>query len=410
MLGTDNEELLGDGKVLLFVRNSIYQARVYTGDRGYLYRSLKTKDLAEARKRAVRLLHETEYKQAEGIPLSQITMAQLIDEYVALRQTQYDQSQLGNKQPTKNANKKNSTSIYMLRQIKRVVKFWREYCGSTAVDKVDNAVLEGYITWRKEYYHKLPKDKLPKNARINPTDKTLQWELTLGKTMLKYAHERGYRGKNQLPTYTLKGVKKIVRPAFTLQDYAKLIAGMRAWIKEATTERQKYPRLLLRDYVYVLSNSGMRVGEANALQWRDVTAFKDNLGRENYQFNVNGKTGKRTVTPRTNATRYIRRLMKRNADRAPEDHVFRMRGGDRVTTLIDQFQAMLAYAGILTNRDGEKYTLYSLRHFYAMMGLNRKKATPVWDLAKNMGTSVAIIEQYYGKHSTSAELATRLGG
>lgn len=410
MLGTDSEELLGDGKVLLFVRNSIYQARVYTGDRGYLYRSLKTKDLAEARKRAVRLLHETEYKQAEGIPLSQITMVQLIDEYVALRQTQYDQSQLGNKQPTKNANKKNSTSIYMLRQIKRVVKFWREYCGSTAVDKVDNAVLEGYITWRKEYYHKLPKDKLPKNARINPTDKTLQWELTLGKTMLKYAHERGYRGKNQLPTFTLKGVKKIVRPAFTLQDYAKLITGMRKWIKEATTERQKYPRLLLRDYVYVLSNSGMRVGEANSMQWRDVVPFKDNLGRENYQFSVRGKTDVRVVTPRTNVTRYIRRLMLRNPNRQPEDYVFRMRGGDRVITLIDQFQAMLAYVGILTNREGERYTLYSLRHFYAMMGLNRKKATPVWDLAKNMGTSVAIIEQYYGKHATSAELATRLGG
>jgi integrase len=337
-------------------------------------------------------------------------MTQLIDEYVALRQKQYDQSQLGNKKPTKNTNKKNSTSIYMLRQIKRVVKFWIAYCGSTAVDKVDNAVLQGFIVWRKEYYHKLPKDKLPKNARLDPTDKTLQWELTLGKTMLKYAHERGYRGKNQLPTYTLKGVKKIVRPAFTLQDYTTLIKGMRKWISEATTERQKYPRMLLRDYVLVLSNSGMRVGEANNMQWRDVVPFKDNLGRDNYQFTVNGKTDSRVVTPRTNAVRYIARLIGRSANREPTDYVFRMRDGGRVITLIDQFQAMLAHAGILTNRDGEKYTLYSLRHFYAMQGLNRKKATPVWDIAKNMGTSVAIIEQYYGRHATSAELATRLGG
>ena len=65
----------------------------------------------------------------------------------------------------------------MLRQIKRVVKFWIAYCGNMAVDKVDDAVLKDFVAWRKDYYHKLPKDKLPKNARINPTDKTLQWEL-----------------------------------------------------------------------------------------------------------------------------------------------------------------------------------------------------------------------------------------
>ena len=410
MLGTDYEELIEDGRVLLYVRNGIFQARIYLGDRRYLQRSLKTKDLVKARSEAIQLLGKTKHQLVTGEPLSAVLLNKLIDEYIALRQTQYDQSQLGKLKPTKNTNTKNSTSLYMLRQVKRVSEFWRKYCGTMAVDKIDNEVLRNYIIWRKEYYHKLPKAQHPKNARLNPADKTLQWELTFGKSLLKYAHDKGYRGKAQLPTYTLKGVKKIVRPAFTVSDYAKMITGMRKWIAEAGTERQKYPRLLLRDYVYILSNSGMRVGEANNLQWRDITPFTDNLGRENYQFSVRGKTGVRVVTPRTNATRYIRRLIKRNPEREDTDYVFRMRGGDRITTLIDQFQNMLDYVGILHNRDGEKYTLYSLRHFYAMMGLNRKKATPVWDIAKNMGTSVAIIEQYYGRHATSAELATRLGG
>jgi integrase len=410
MLDSTYEELLEDNKVLLFVRNDNFQARVYKGDRSYLYRSLKTKDLAEARRRALRLLHETEYKQAEGIPLSQVTMAQLIDEYVALRQDQYDKSQLGQKTPTTNANNKNSTSIYMLRQIKRVVEFWRKYCGSMAVDKIDNAVLQGFIGWRKEYYHKLPINQRPKNYKLNPTDKTLQWELTLGKSLLKYAHEKGYRGKNQLPTFSLKGVKKIVRPAFTLPDYVKLYKEMRKRIWAANNEREKYSRLLLRDYVLILSNSGMRVGEANNLQWRDIIPIKDNLGRDNYQFMVNGKTGKRTVTPRTNATRYIDRLKKRTPNREEADYVFRMRDGSRLITLIAQFQTVLQSAGILENRTGERYTLYSLRHFYAMQGLTRRKAIPVWDIARNMGTSVNIIEQYYGRHATSSETVTRLGG
>ena len=406
MADDDYREFLEDGKVLLYLRNSIFQARVYRGGRRYLTRSLKTNKIGDARKLAVRFLHETEFKQKEGLPLTQIAMTQLIDEYVAFRQKQYEQSLL----VTPNANTKGGTSIHMLRQIKRVVKFWREYCGNTAVDKIDNAILQNYILWRKDYYHLMPAEQRPKNSKLNPTDKTLQWELTLGKTLLKYAHERGYRGNNQLPTYTLKGVKKIVRPAFTLQDYWTLIKGMRKWINEAPTEWQKYPRLLLRDYVLILSNSGMRVGEANNLEWRDIVPFTDTLGRENYHFMVNGKTGKRQVTARTNAVRYIRRLIARNPTPDPTGYVFKMRKGGKVVTLIDQFQTVLRLAGILENRDGERYTLYSLRHFYAMQALGRKKALPVWDIAQNMGTSVPIIQNYYGKHSQSAEQATRLGG
>jgi hypothetical protein len=31
-------------------------------------------------------------------------------------------------------------------------------------------------------------------------------------------------------------------------------------------------------------------------------------------------------------------------------------------------------------------------------------------LSKNMGTSVAVIEAYYGKHATAVSMATSLGG
>jgi hypothetical protein len=60
------------------------------------------------------------------------------------------------------------------------------------------------------------------------------------------------------------------------------------------------------------------------------------------------------------------------------------------------------------NRYGEKYTLYSLRHFYAVMAL--RKNMSVYSIAANMGTSVPIIQQYYGKHATPLAMATVLGG
>jgi len=405
MIGNDYKEQLEDGKLLLFVRNAIFQARVYIGNGKYIHRSLKTSNKGEARKKALRLLHETEYKQSAGLPIKQLTMSQLIDEYVAVRQKQYDQSLLS-KQKITSSNE--SISVHMLRQIKRVVKFWREYCGTTALAKIDNAVLQGYIPWRKDYYHRMPKESIPRNAKPNPADKTLQWEMTLGKTMLKYAHERGYRGAMQLPTYSFTGVKKIVRPAFTLADYTKLLKAMRRSIDEVNEHWRKYPRLLLRDYVLILSNSGMRVGELNNLQWGDIERFVDDKDRPNYRLFVNGKTGRREVIPRTNTVRYIDRMQARNPDRNPNEFVFRMREGGKVITLIDQFQAVLKSAGILENRDGERYTLYSLRHFYAVRAI--RKGKPIWDISKNMGTSVKIIENYYGRQATAGAVATALGG
>jgi integrase len=166
----------------------------------------------------------------------------------------------------------------------------------------------------------------------------------------------------------------------------------------------------------------MRVGEANNLLESDVIEFKDDLGRTNYQFNVKGKTGSRVVIPRVTARGFIARVMQRNKmqphykgkvkmRRKTENKdkwFFRMLDGNPVITLIDQFQACLKDLGIEQNRYGEVYALYSLRHFYAVRML--QKNVPVWDIARNMGTSVQNIEMYYGRSATAGAKATVLGG
>jgi integrase len=420
MLGDEFKEELEDGKVLLFSRNGIYQARFYKGNRQYIYKSLKTKKVDEARKLAVRYLHEMEFKQKEGLPLQHKSLNDVIDEYIALRQSQYIKSL----DAKVNSSTQQLTSIHMLRQIKRVSKFWKEYCGTTSVMNVDNSVLQDYVGWRKDYYHKMPVEKRPKNHKLNPTDKTLEWELTLAKMLLKFADDKGYRGKTQLPTYRFKAVNAIVRPTFTVEEYWEIIKGMRRSIKETNNAERKYTKLLLRDYVLILANSGMRVGEANNLKDKDVAEFKDEKGRRNFMFYVNGKTGRRIVIPRTSVVRYVERVRERNLERKNEGEMrkvrspqrkksdtdgwfFSMYDGNRIVTLIDQFNALLKSIGLEENRYKEKYTLYSLRHFYAVMMIRR--GIPIFDLARNMGTSVQIIEKYYGKQATPLALATKLG-
>ena len=424
-LGVEHKEELEDGNVLLFSRNGIFQARFYKGNRSYIYKSLKTKKLDEARKLATKFYYETEFKKAEGLPLQQKSFAEVMNEYTAHRQLQYDQSQLGNV----NASRKGQVSIYMLRQIKRVSKFLIAYCGNKAVDKIDNAALIDYIAWRKSYYHKLPVEQRPRNAKLNPADKTLEWETTLLKTVLKWAHDKGYRGAKQLPTWHFKTETRIVRPTFNVPEYKNVYERIRDWIKETENKEWRYTRELLRDYVLILANSGMRVGEANNLKETDVEEFTDGRGRKNYMFHVKGKTGKRVVVPRTNAVRYVDRVVARNELRKQElargeqrevrtpkrkrtedkdGWFFNMYDGNKIITLIDQFDAVLASIDMTANRYDEKYTLYSLRHFYAVMAI-RKNLSP-YLIASNMGTSVKIIEQYYGKQATPQAFATKLGG
>ena len=431
MFDTQHSERLEDDKLLIYTRNGIFQARVYKGDRKYIHRSLKTRNLDDARRLAIKFFYEIEFKREQELPLQTKTFAQVLDEYIAVRQRDYERS----KTYKNNASYQQHTSIYMLRQIKRVSKFWYEYCGKAAVDKIDNGVLQSYVTWRRDYYSKFPKDQLPKNVSVNPADKTLEWEVTFAKTVLNFAHERGYRGKIALPNWRYKAQKRIVRPAFSLVEYRHLYKTMRKWITETKNTKWRYTRELVRDYVLLLANSGMRVGEANNLRESDIVEFVDDMGRKNYMFMVKGKTGRRAVIPRANAVRYVERTLERNAkwkehwDKAETkskrkanslrtegyedvhetgDWLFRMVDGKRVITLIDQFKAVLKASGLEENRYGEQYTLYSLRHFYAVQMLRKGKAS-VFDIARNMGTSVQIIESYYGKDATPVALATKLG-
>ncbi len=419
------EEKLEGGKVLLFQRNGIFQARVYKGERRYIYKSLKTREIEQARKAAVRLFYELEFRKEQNLPLQTKRLSEVIDEYIRLRQAQHDKGtyKRGRSQSG------HHTSPHMLRQVKRVSKFWREYAGKMAIDRIDNAVLADYVPWRRDYYHRMPPDEIPRNAKLNPADKTLEWETTFALSLLKFAHERGYRGAKPLPNFRHKASRTVTRPAFNLVEYRQLITGMRRWMHEEKDPKRRYTRELLRDYVLFLANTGMRVGEANNLRESDISTFVDDTGRENYAFDVNGKTGKRIVILRAAATRWVERALARNKRWKPaweaaaaterkhvnrkvaehDDWLFCMPDGNKVISLIDQFKKVLEREGLTHSTDGEPFTLYSLRHFYAVQMLRNGKVG-VFDIARNMGTSVQIIEQYYGKHATPKELATRLGG
>ena len=381
-----------NGQLVIFRRSDgpIFHLRTKLSGK-YVWRSLSTANLEDAIAKAWKLHHGLQAMHERGLPVTAKTFSCVIDEYVHAREKSCKQGK---------------TTPAMLRQVRRVVKFWKEYAGSKPIHSICDAELRNYVEWRRDYYANSLKP-IACNAKLNPADKTLQWEIMLGKAIIKWAHEKGLRGSTPVPTYTFTPALKRVRPAFDLLEYRRLWRTLWVRVKRCPNKRWRNSRELLRDYVFVLANSGLRVGEANALKIRDLVAFKDELGRRNYRLLVNGKTGQREVVPRAGCARFIDRVLSRKGRAQPDDLLFAMAGGSAIVTLIDQFNAALEEAGLTHSSKGEKYTLYSLRHFYAVMALRR--GVSVYALRTNMGTSVQVIEAYYGKHATAPTFATALG-
>lgn len=396
----DKRELIG-GKLVLFRRNGLWQARVPLPDGHYLWRSLKTADEAVATQAGTRLFYQTETKLSEGLPVHMRTVSSVIDELVAARE---QDNKLG-KAAKRGSNIKH-TSDGMLRQIKRVVKFWREFASSRPIQALDDKLLAAYVPWREIYYHEM--EKLPKNAKLDPTDKTLQWEVMAGKMLVKFAHDRGYRGNKPLPTYSFVPKRKRARPAFTLAEFERIVVALQGEVDAARTDRQRAARELLRDYVITLARSGLRVGELNSLRIRDIQRIKDTDGRDNVQLTVYGKTLERGAIPHIDLGTMLITMLERRRDTKPDDYLFSMEGGRKIITLADQFRAFLERHDLAQNGRGEAFSLYSLRHFYAMRAYARD--TDVFTMSRNMGTSVQMIQQYYGKGAVPDSKARKLGG
>lgn len=421
-----NEERLLDGKVQLQLRNSIFYARIYKGEgtRGYVWKSTRTREIEVARQKAMQFAAEIEYKKQNNIPLVSPKFSRVLNEYVAMREAQY---QRGNYVKGKRKAAGQQTGEHNLRQIKRKARFWNEYMGDTQVHNITNALLRDYVDWRRDYYHRMPAEQRPQNCSLNPADKTLQDETVFALTVLKWAAERGYVSEGKKFDAYYKAERTTARPHFVQADYNTLLDTLQKRIA-AAKPHQRYMREMLLDYVLVLRESGMRVGELNGLRETDLTEFQDERGRRNYRLAVDGKTGKREVVLTAAAAPIIDRVLQRNAamkaewdkaaktakkqtNRKQAEHgnwLFRMGDGNKVKCLVDQFTAVLNEAGIKKNAAGEDYALYCLRHTYAVEKL--RSGVSVYALAKNMGCTVAIIESYYGKHATSVELATELGG
>jgi integrase len=141
------------------------------------------------------------------------------------------------------------------------------------------------------------------------------------------------------------------------------------------------------------------VGEARHLKWRDISSTKTLNGQKRLIFTVRGKTGEREVVCMAHVERYIERLQKFRTAEVKKlnlgEPIFCHPDGRPIGSFKKGFEQVLDEAGILRDSDGKKRVPYSLRHTYATMRISQ--GVSVFQLAANMGTSVEMIESFYGK-------------
>jgi integrase len=84
-----------------------------------------------------------------------------------------------------------------------------------------------------------------------------------------------------------------------------------------------------------------------------------------------------------------------NSPPQSDEYLFCRADGKRTGSFKKGFERILKEAGVLHGSDGKRRVPYSLRHTYATMRIS--EGVSVFQLAANMGTSVEMIEQFYGK-------------
>ncbi len=264
------------------------------------------------------------------------------------------------------------------------------FFGRFNIDTIDYKKLMKFDEWRIKQI-----GRVPKKSTINNHNSAL-------KKVFSVALKNNWLSEYKIPELKNTGTKTERRASFTKDEYEELYKFMRKWCKTGIKEKTRQIRTLLRDYVLILANTGMRHGtEATRLKWNNIEQF-ELKGHIYFRFYVDGKTGKRELVPSTATEKYLKRIQDRFDDLKnltwnelfkTNEYVFRLKNGGTPKDWHGAFEILLRDANLLYDKHGKKRTLYSLRHTYATFRL--MKGVDIHVLAKQMGTSVAMIEKHY---------------
>ena len=152
------------------------------------------------------------------------------------------------------------------------------FFGAQYVTSIDYEKIQAFYDLRRE---KMGRE--PKASTLNTHNSAMN-------RVFEEAVARGFLAHKNVPLLVNRGEKSERRPDFTREEYRSLIRRLPHWIDQGKAGKPTDMRHLMRDYVLILANTGMRHGtEAQNLRWKHVTLFEEG-GLQYLEMSVSCKT------------------------------------------------------------------------------------------------------------------------
>ena len=273
-------------------------------------------------------------------------------------------------------------------------KYLIPFFGNYQVNDITQELVDDYVAWRISQMGK------------NPKTYTQRRHAGLYKRVIERARDQGLIHRNRtIPLLEVNADRAEIRPAFNQQEVNYLLEYMQDWERFGRNQRSNHMRRLCRVYVEFLLGTGIRQGtESMPIRWRSLQWHW--IGEKRYlRVWVSGKTGPRYLIARHFVIEALERLIAwqklpyKNLEAVIEakldKKVFVFPEGDAPHSLDDVFERLMLESNLLKDATGKNRTLYSLRHTYATFAL--AEGIDIHTLARQMGTSILMIEKHYSK-------------
>ncbi|WP_181006140.1 tyrosine-type recombinase/integrase [Shewanella insulae] len=279
-------------------------------------------------------------------------------------------------------------------------KYHIPFFDRTYITSIDSEKLRDFDKWRIEQF-----DRVPAKSTLLNHNAAMQ-------LVFKEAVENKWMLAAQVPSLSTKGIESQRRAHFSPEEYDKVFDAVLALEQNSRKEKTRQIRELLLDYMEFAVNTGIRPGtEMESLTWGDIHIDTNEHNIIFYITVTKGKTvkhtGTREVVCRDEIFSSIQTLRERFPNRKRTDKLFRLADGSETKELGKAFDKALTEIGLKSSPHGVR-TLYSLRHTYITWQLTSGNVS-MEVLAKQCGTSIAMIEQHYS-HMTPKMYSKELSG
>jgi integrase len=342
------------------------------GENKHFRKSLRETNLERAKEKGREIYHQLMGQIYSGNKVFSYKMGDLVEIYLDHQQKRVDDGLI--------VQGRHST-------IKTILNHLIKFVGNdTKVDSIENTTYRNYFDFRRKHH--------PKVQNI-----TLKNERSQISHLYKWGIGEGFIGANRLPKWTeLKYSQPRTRQYLNRELYRKLYTHLNNWTKGINHEEDLYYRQLVRDFILVLSNTGMRFGECHQLKWEYINVIPSKLKYPNVKIFIPSHI---TKTRRERTTLGMRgdifkRIKSYSPDTLSHNFVFRKFESDELVSkkiLYKYWEKIMLETGLCNEPVAPTY--YTLRHTFISYRLMYGNVN-VFTLGKLVGTGIKYIQDHYG--------------